>query len=193
MSDWRDCVVCLIDLIGVKELASKGDGRASALMRQMHWVTVAESNVGLPLHSHIYIWNDSVLLLAYTDGQATNAASILREVDALKKKIDVATAKQSYAIAVKGKAFPDLSSGTLPGIHADAAEHRSTVIKASSYAMANCFLIESKIGAKLKRPWYVDGRLARHVHTKQVFQKKQLALLPTGAARAVYVYDGYLW
>lgn len=189
MSDWRDCIVCLIDLVGVKKLASKADGRASSLMRQMHSLTVVETRVGLPLHSHIYIWNDSVLLLAYTDGQATNAASILREVDSLKRKIDVATETQSYAIAVKGQAFPDLSSAD--GV--TGADHRTIIIKASSYAMANCFLIEGTIGSKLRRPWYVDGRLARQVRTKQAFQKKQVSLLPTGATRTIYVYDGYLW
>lgn len=69
MSRWRDCIVVLMDLIGVKKRAIEGNTHASALMRSFHDVVRREMDRGLQALSHGYVWNDSVLLLAYVDGR----------------------------------------------------------------------------------------------------------------------------
>lgn len=62
-SDWSPCIVTMLDLAGTKSLAPSGKG-SSALI-SMHRQAVAKINHGLPLTSHGYVWNDSVLLLSY--------------------------------------------------------------------------------------------------------------------------------
>lgn len=198
MSGWRDCVVTLIDLVGIRKFAEQPDTRASELMRQMHALVLSEMNTALPAHSKAYIWNDSVLLLAFRDNDSPPAEPILWEIDGLKRKIDALAESRglggSYAIAVKGQSFPDLRVGE-PSLTRDVAVQgpRALVIEASSYALANCFLIEQQIGKILKQPWYVDSRLATAIETDQVPTKKRVKLLPGAEARDVYVYAGYLW
>jgi hypothetical protein len=189
-SGWRDCAVTLIDIPGIKELADQPRTRASGVMRQVHSLVLREMDV-LPSHAHIYIWNDAVLLLAFLDNNLSVGA-VLHEADCLKRKIDILVGRcgldHAYAIAVRGRAFPDLA------IDPDAGGHdRAVVIKASSYALANCFIIEARLGKKLKKPWYVDSRLAKHLTTKSKPEKRTATLLPRKGTRDIYVYSGYLW
>src|SRR5262245_42030138 len=61
---FQECIVTVIDLIGVKAVA--GSGKGSSLMVAMHQRVTAKANAGhLPSHAYIYLWNDSILLLAY--------------------------------------------------------------------------------------------------------------------------------
>jgi len=185
MSDWKDCVVTLIDLVRIKVLASGPKGLASTLMRKMHVTVSAEMRCGLPLHECAYVWNDSILLLAYLD-RSHGPEPVLREVDRLKRSLSYLG--ESYAISIKGQTFPDLIA------RRPATKYpRMTLIKASSFAMANCFRVEETIGKKLKRPWYVDSRLAGKIHTTQLFIKKSTNFLPGPETRDVHVYAGYLW
>src|ERR1700694_1174488 len=129
MSGWKDCVVSLIDLVGVKKMASGRKGQASSAMQSMHTEVVVAMNGGLPLHAQAYVWNDSVLLLAFLD-ELHRPEPILREVDGLKRKLEYLG--MSYAISIQGQVFPDLALSTPPSRPA-----RTTVIRASSFAMAN--------------------------------------------------------
>jgi len=185
MSDWKECVVSLIDMIGIRDLASGPKGAASTAMRKMHKTVAEEMRCGLPLHAYTYVWNDSVLLLAYLD-KSHRPEAILREVDGLKRTLS--RLGKSYAISIKGKAFPDL--GMSPQTDCGS---RITLVRASSFAMANCFRVEEIIGKKLKRPWYVDSRLAKKIHTTQSYDKEPLDFMPGPEPRDVYVYRGYLW
>lgn len=171
--------------MGLKILASNPKGKASSRMRRLHKDVSVAMRCGMKHHDHAYLWNDSVLLLAFLNRVNTPEA-VLRDVDGLKRKLE--HLGKSYAISVKGRAFPYPGSSQPVGNHA-----RTTVIRASSYAMANCFRIEELIGKKLRKPWYVDGRLARKIHTRQRCSKKRVKLLPGPKSRWVYVYDGYLW
>jgi hypothetical protein len=92
-------------------------------------------------------------------------------------------------MAVRGQTFPDLIGP------AKSADNRAMIIKASNYAMANCFIIEERIGKALKKPWYVDHRLAKYLTTAPTAKKetRKVTLLPGKKARNVYVYSGYLW
>ena len=88
MANWQDCIVSLIDLIGIKDIILNQNGKGSALMRQLHKIVAVEMNLGLQHHAHAYVWNDSVLLLAYLDG-SNLPEIILREVDELKRKLGI--------------------------------------------------------------------------------------------------------
>jgi hypothetical protein len=178
-SEWRDCIVVVFDLNAIKQKA-KQRGVGVELMRRLHQVVSDAAGQGLRSISHAYAWNDSALLLAFVDG-VQQYESVLRDADVLKRAIDAIGT--SYAVAVKGQAFPTPPGGYDP---------RVTVIAASSYAMGNCFEITGGVGKKLKKPWYVDSRIAKHIRTSQTFVRTEEKLLPR-ETRRVYAYDGYLW
>ena len=179
---WKDCIVVLMDLMGVKRRALEGDSSGSALMRSFHDLVRQEMAGGLDALDRAYVWNDSVLLLAYVDGRSEAYKKAIRAADCLKRKVD--STAPSYAIALKGRAFPT----------ADIDDTRVTVIKASSYAMANCFAVESEAKSKkLRKAWYIDVRIARNVPEALASEWIMVPLLPTGKRRRVYVHGGYLW
>lgn len=177
---WRDCIVTLIDLVGIRSQASAAI--ASTQMRKLHRTLLDQVQTDTYSFDHAYAYNDAVLLLAYVNRKGESYQTAMRDADNLKREIDGVS--HSYAIAVKGRAFPSVSNRVM--------SHRVTVIEASSWAMANCFEIEKKLG-KLKKSWYVDERIARKIHTDEASQEHQVAMYPTGRARNVHVYEGYLW
>jgi hypothetical protein len=73
---WRDCIVSLYDLPGVKKLAPKSGG-GSSLMRRLHRVAV-KTVPDLTAVAHAYVWNDSVLLLAFVELTARRSRTRLR-------------------------------------------------------------------------------------------------------------------
>jgi hypothetical protein len=183
MSRWRDCIIVLMDLIGLRRRALEGDSAASALMRSFHKVIRQEMADGLHGLDHAYVWNDSVLLLAYVGDRRQAHESAIHAADTLKRKIDAIA--PSYAIAVKGRAFPSTAGSD---------DARVTFIKASSYAMANCFEIEAEAKSKRRREaWYIDVRIARKVPRARSSQWIAVPLLPYGKRRRVYLHAGYLW
>lgn len=184
MSRWRDCIVVLMDLIGLRRRALEGDSSVSVLMRSLHKLIRREMTGGLHGLDHAYVWNDSVLLLAYVDDRAEVYERAIYAADTLKRKIDAIA--PSYAIAVKGKAFP---------FNAGIDGARVTVIRASSYAMANCFEIEAEEAKskKLHCAWYVDVRIARKLPRTRGPEWIAVRLLPDGKSRRVYLHAGYLW
>ncbi len=192
MSGWKNSAVSLIDLVGIRTLAKKGNTAATEVMRTMHGLVVNEMRTALPTHDRAYIWNDSVLLLAFLDHTSATPERVLREVDGLKRKIDTMVKPyglpNSYAVAVKGQVFPSM------GLEQQIDDgKRAVIIEASSYALANCFLIQEDLG-KLKAQWYVDSRLARRIRADSTPSKvKPAALLPGNEVREVHVYSNYLW
>jgi hypothetical protein len=177
---WRDCVVTLIDLVGTKAQATAAI--ASTQMRKLHRTLMDQAQTNRYSFAHAYAYNDAVLLLSYVDGKAASYRTAMRDADALKKEID--QIRNSYAIAVKGQAFPPVSNVITGG--------RVTVIEASSWAMANCFEIEKQLG-HLKQPWYVDERIASKITTDRASKKHEVSMYPSGGTRSIHVYDGYLW
>ena len=67
--DWQDCIVTLIDLVGVKAMAQQGI--ASKLMLKFHNIVVKERG-NLNATAHAYVRNDSVLLLSYVNENSTS-------------------------------------------------------------------------------------------------------------------------
>jgi len=109
----------------------------------------------------------------------------MHDADNLKKRID--KVRKSYAIAVKGQAFPSTPSHAING-----TSPRVTVIEASSWAMANCFKIE-KLARRWRKSWYIDERIAKKIQTNQVCQKHKVKMYPDGQQRSVHAYKNYLW
>lgn len=124
-----------------------------------------------------------MLLLSFVDQHCASFVAAMRDADGFKRKLD-AVAK-SYAVAVKGQTFPTqlLPKPSLGHV---------TILGASSWAMANCFEIEKRLG-KIRAGWYVDGRIARKLRGTNQARKHQVALFPSGRSRAVHSYKGYLW
>ena len=184
MSNWHDCIVVLMDLIGIKGRALMGEPEASKLMRSFHQLVRNEIDHGCRPVDQAYVWNDSVILLAYLDQQKSTCEKAMRAIDALKRKVDLLA--PSYAIAVQGQTFPSDSN---------LGSKRVTTIKASSYAMANCFRIEAKAKKKKIRDkfWYVDIRIAKKVPTARANEWITVHMLPGGKARTVYIHPSYLW
>jgi hypothetical protein len=186
MSNWRDCIVILMDLIGVKRQALKGDSRASSLMRRFHQVVCHEMRTGLRSLDHAYVWNDAVLLLAYVDDHSQRLRESLRDAALLKRKVD--GVKRSYAIAVMGQAFPSGSPRT-PKQH----DARVIVLKTSSYAMANCFEIEAEGKRRgLRNEWYIDERIIKRLGVT-ADASITVNLLPDGIGRKIYMYPEDLY
>lgn len=195
MSEWKNAIITYIDLIGIKSAADESNSRGTDVMRRMHSLVEGRMSNGMPNHEHCYVWNDSVLLLSYLDSpyRKVDETEIIREADDLKKEID-RQCTSSYAIAVKGQVFPYEAHLHAPAFQGTISDQSRVVrLKVSSYAMGNCFLIEARLGKKLKQPWYVDGRIAKRLITSQRFSKHTIKMLPKNKERAVYVYEGCLW
>lgn len=177
----------LVDLIGVKELALKGDSQASSLMRRFHKMVRQEMHNDLLSLNHAYVWNDATLLLAYVDGDSRTIEKIIADASRLKQRVD--TIKQCYAIAVKGQAFP---TNYEPVPYED-NDPRVTVLRTSSYAMANCFKIEAAVKEqKLNMAWYVDERIVNEL-TVPKHSSIAVELLPDGDNRKIYMYPAALF
>jgi hypothetical protein len=82
-SEWRDCIVVLIDLIDVKK--SSQSGIASQIMLRFHDI-VARNITSLASIAHAYAWNDSVLVLAYVDQSNASFEVAMRDADKLKRR-----------------------------------------------------------------------------------------------------------
>lgn len=194
MAEWKNSIITYIDLIGIKSTAEKYNSKASDVMRSMHHLVEKVMNTEMSNHDHCYIWNDSILLLSILESEYINrnVNDVMKEADRLKKKIDIIC--PSYAISVKGQIFPEDSSQNAP-IDCDTIKHQPKTIKlkASSYAMGNCFLIESRLGKRLKKPWYVDSRIANQLDTVETRTEHSIKMLPKNKRRKVLVFNDYLW
>ena len=193
---FQECVVTFIDLIGIKDLAKGGQG--SALMMQMHQQVKAQVQAGhLPSHPYAYLWNDSILLLAYLSDEEPRSAQknrILREADNLRRKMDVDLGLKSFGISVQGMAFPDngISAAVFTGKQA-ADQPDVVILKASSWAFANCFEIDKNL-RKYRAAWYIDSRISGMLRTDEAIDKTvSVQLLPDRNKRPVDMYKTYLW
>lgn len=190
MSDWQRCIISFIDLIGTKSNAHTGE--ASTTMRKVHGVAHGVASHMLEMHAHTYIWNDSVLMLAYIEDEARETRGIMQEVSLMKEKIDAVA--RSYAISVKGKTFPYESVTNCPVFSGKIADQpKALIIKASSYAMGNCYLIEHALGRKHKKDWYIDSRIARQAMIAKEPVIDAVQLLPSMEQREIFMYSGSLF
>ena len=174
--DWYDCIVTYFDLVDAKRGASTGE--ASKRMRRFHRLVVQQLEGGsLPSIVHTYTWNDSALVVSKVDKSPSSFGQALRDLHGFKKTMD--TLCPSFAIAVKGQTFPSNQLG---------ANQRVTVLKASSWAIANCF----EIGKTLKQhqaSWYIDTWIVQKVQgLGTAFRKEKVRMLPKNRERTVFLY-----
>lgn len=187
-SSWPDCVVTVIDVIGIKSAARNGLSEASLQMRALQALVQSEMDGGMSKHAYSYSWNDSVLLLAFWNGKIEQAREILCEASGLKRKIDQSIGN-SYGICMKGKTFPE---AVAPDQHNSQQYSRNINIRASSFAMANCYQAEAEAKRqKCRADWYIDSRL-RAVLGKRAQKSIAVEMLPTGRSRKVYLIEGYI-
>lgn len=188
-SNWPPCIVTVFDLAGTKALAPSG--RGSLKMIEMRAFAVEKINSSLPMHSHGYVWNDSVLLLSYETEPASKRGQLLAELDEFKTSLENHCGARTYAIAVKGLAFPQdpIGSPVFQGAISD--QPRAIVLKTSSWAMANCFIIDDKLGHHLA-DWYIDSRITKHAGLREPFAREAVALFPQKEPREICLYNGTL-
>lgn len=160
-------------------------------MIEMHNRATAKINHGLPLHSHGYVWNDSVLLLSYQTEPNWTKEAFIAELDDFKSFIEQQCGASMYAISVKGLAFPhDI---TTPAIFTGpiTKQPRAVVLKTSSWAMANCFLIEEAL-KRHRADWYIDSRITKGANLPAPFASEEVVLLPKNEARSIHMFKGRL-
>ncbi len=188
--DWSSCIVTMFDLVGTRSLAATGKGSSAMLLLQQR--AVAMINRGMPLHSHGYVWNDSVLMLSYETKPAVVRRNVLAELDAFKQCLELECSAQLYAICVKGLAFPrdEISSPVFDG--QVGAQPRAVVLKTSSWAMANCFEIEKKLKHH-RAHWYIDSRVSDGVNLQAPFSSEDVPLLPKHEPRRIDMFRGSLF
>lgn len=186
--NWSPCIITAFDLVDMRRNAATG--RASAKMLQMHRFAVAKINSALRNHSHGYVWNDSVLLLSYVTKPARARRGLLSELSEFKHSLEAHCGTQTYAISVKGLSFPQdpLASPVYEG--QIAAQPRAVVLKTSSWAMANCFIIEKALGEH-RADWYIDSRIASGAGLREPIASASVDLLPKNEARTIRMYKGF--
>ncbi len=186
MSNWPDCVVSYFDLIGIRKKIELGNSEASILMQKLHLLVRTSMFSGMPTHDNAYVWNDSALFLAFPKEDA-DYEKIMRELNDVKPKID--DISPSYAICVKGRVIPESPCQYDTNL---AGQPRFVYLKASSYALANCFKIEDTL-KKLEMDWYVDSRIAERVPAFAQCHQHEVTMLPSGTKRGIYVLKGSIW
>ncbi|WP_199542027.1 hypothetical protein [Paraburkholderia kururiensis] len=185
--NWPPCIVTAFDLVGTRNLAASGKG--SSAMVTMQGRAVAKINHGLPLHSHGYIWNDSVLLLSYMTEQNWSRRGFFAELDDFRSFLQRACGASIYAISVKGLAFPHNTFAPAVFDGQIAQQPRAVVLKTSSWAMANCFLIEKLLGHH-RADWYIDSRISDGADLPVPFASDTIELLPKKESRRIDMFKG---
>lgn len=188
--EWKKCILSYIDIIGVKALAK--DSRGSSIMRSLQCCVTDGFEKHLLRHDHAYVWNDSVLVIAFLKNEPGEKMRLLREVNDFKRHLDKTLDMRSFAVVVEGRIFP--ANEYLPGPELNGADSsKVTVLKTSSWAMANCFEIERELRRlKLKKNWYIDSRVTKGLR-RPSREDMQVTLLPANRKRALSMYDDYLW
>jgi hypothetical protein len=180
MGQWRDCVIGLLDLADTMKRQMQGRGKASETMRRLHRSLAEKSTMPkFEVFEQCYVWNDSVLLIAYVDETRVAYERTLKAISSVKRAVDAIA--PSYAIIIKGKAFPENSETA-----------KVTVMKTSSYAMANCFEVEAEAKRqRLRGTWYIDSRIGNKVASVPKREFVEVSFLPDRKRRNVHVCDGY--
>ena len=187
---WKDCIVSLIDVIGMRTIIAKGDSEGSLAMRRFWEIVEADVTHHMSAHQHAYCANDSVWLLADVSEGAEAYAAALREVATLKEAID--TFHRSYAICVKGQPFPPPLP--IPNTSRTRGNQPEFVyLRISSYAWANCHEIEKifqKYENKSRRAdWYIDERIAQKIPAlPKPHGQHKITMLPEGNEREIYLF-----
>ncbi len=72
-----------------------------------------------------------------------------------------------------------------------ASQPRAVVLKTSSWAMANCFLIEKDLGHH-RADWYIGSRISDGAGLPKPFASENIGLLPKREPRTIDMFNGQL-
>jgi hypothetical protein len=184
---WQDCIVSYVDLVGVANLAAQGGSIASEKMREFHRLTRDAMKV-LISHKQAYCWNDSALLLADWDNTKVGVSKILKEASDLIQKIN-SQIGDCYAVSIKGQTFPEFDATLVGDGLNQKGESRCVILKSSSYAMGNCFLVEEAAKeTNVFSQWYIDSRLVELFESNAI-PSFPVKLMPDGIERLIYRLD----
>lgn len=183
------CIITYMDLIDIEKMIENNSKKAVKIMQRFHEVLKVESRINLNEYEKIYVWNDSVLLLAYTDYNYSKLENIMKEADTLKRKID--SIHNCYAISVKGMTFKEPFNYQKNKND----DNKFVFLKISSFAFANCFEIEKKLSEEeiSNYMWYLDERIAYRLSIKDHLDSLKVKMKPEDKEREIYMYDRYLW
>ena len=181
MSDFRNCIVGFVDLIGVTSKINAPNRLGIPIMRAMH-KTVDSIAPDLLSIDNIYVWNDSILIhsLAETPDSYKRIMS-----DIHRLKVSLNDISRSFAICMKGQSFPLRNNSSLTANESS----KVTYLEASSLAFANCFAVEKSLSTH-RKDWYIDSRITTHIDTRPPDLKKRVVLLPRKTSRTIHLYDG---
>lgn len=172
-------MITYIDLAGTKVDAETGE--ASKRMQRLHQVVAeAVSGHALASISHAYTWNDSVIAVSRVRDAAGSFIEILRDLEVLKTRID--SVSRNYVVCVKGLAFPRFKTSRA---------RRVTILETSSWAMANCFVIEAAL-KKHRANWYIDGRIIRRIQGLRPTGRERVRMHPKSKTRWIYFFKSDL-
>jgi hypothetical protein len=178
MSDFRDCVVSLIDLNNVGRILSRRSKKGVRIMRRLHRLVNRRAHT-LTAHEEVCFWQDSVLLLAFVDGTPGSFCRAMDDVGHLKEAIE--GLHPCHAVCVKGQAFP------APPTRSRNTNPRVIYLSASSLAFSNCFKIESEL-KRLRADWYIDPRIATRINTRKADHLVPVELFPRKTSRRIRVF-----
>lgn len=185
MSDFRNCVVSYIDMDGMKDLLDKDTRGAVTKFRELHR-TIERVGPTLTSHEEICFWNDSILVVAFVEDNSDAYEQVMQNVFTIKQEVD--KVNPSYAICVKGQAFPP------PGINQSKGNHAIPgliYLQASSLAFANCFKIEGlakKNGWRMQ--WYIDDRIIDHIRASSPDTTQRIFLFPRERPCILHMFKG---
>jgi hypothetical protein len=190
MAEWNDCIVSFIDMINVRSLLGRNSTEAVALMRRMH-EAIRNAERDLSAHAELCFWNDSVLLMGLVNKSRSSYRALMKEVLSVKGVVD--NINWSYAICVKGKAFPlPPSQRRFPKRHE--GDLNLICLQASSLAFANCFEIDHKAKKeKWNWEWYIDNRIKEKIRPRDADNIEEVNLFPGSRIRKIHMYNGSFW
>lgn len=190
MANFVNCIVSYIDMMDIGSLLSSRSRDAVHKMRQMH-KAVSHPRLQISAHKEVCLWNDSVLMVGFVTESRSCYRALMREVCVVKQVID--SIQKSYAICVKGKAFPGPQMGTEKRCSV-IGQPRLVYLQASSLAFANCFEIEHQAKEQgWKWDWYIDNRIRTKLSLRPGDESKEVELYPGGRVRRVHMYKGSFW
>lgn len=114
---------------------------------------------------------------------------VFAELDEFRFFLEQQCGASIYAICVQGLAFPqDIMA---PAVFNGQVAHqpRAVVLKTSSWAMANCFLIEKALKHH-RADWYIDSRITKDANLPASFASEKVELLPKSRARTIHMLKG---
>lgn len=199
----RPCIVGFLDINGIRLDIQQNKPTAIQAMDSLERTAYGYASQDQGWYDGLYVWNDSALVVTYLDVYGRTVLSTFRSLHEFKAKLSQSLGLKRdnnvsiYAICVKGMAFVPELDGVRANIPAaGSTESKYVYVRASSMALANCFEIETKLGRKHLKEWYVDERIYRDcpaIVRAKLKTVDELEMYPDMEKRKVYMGSGPLF